>query len=207
MIGAGKQKKASRKAEAAQIAALQQAIDLQNKRYDANSVQTQPFVEAGTGALSSVMDLLGLHGDDVQATEMQGLKDSPLYEALYRNGEEALLQNGAATGGLRGGNMQRGLADFGADTFSKVIQNQLANLMGLSTQGLGAVQGLGALGQNNANAISGLFTGQGDARAQGAMTRGGIAAGMWNSAGGMLDKAASAFIPGGSGLGEMLGKC
>lgn len=102
-----------------------------------------------------------------QAAAIQGLKDSPLFQSLFRTGEEAILQNAAATGGLRGGDTQRSLADFGSDTLARVIQQQLANLGGLSAQGANTALGGGQIGAGAANSIANLFGQKGTAEAQG----------------------------------------
>lgn len=75
---------------------------------------------------------------DAQQGAIDALKASPLYQSLYRNGEEAVLANASATGGLRGGNTTTSLANFGADTLSSVIQQQLANYGSAIGAGLGA---------------------------------------------------------------------
>jgi hypothetical protein len=206
LLGAGSQKKASRKAEAAQLQYLQKAIDEESRQYNQSRTDLAPFRDIGTQALGPLGDLIGIGGADKQGAAISALQQSPLYQSLFNNGQEALLQNAAATGGLRGGNMQRGLADFGSDTLAKVIQSQIGNLGGLTTTGLGATNTTAGLGANTADAIAALFGKQGDARADGLLTRGGITASMWNNAGGFLDELGSAFIPGGGGIKAALGK-
>jgi hypothetical protein len=136
---------------------------------------------------------------------ISALKESPTYQSLYNNGEEAILQNASATGGLRGGNTQRSLADFGVDTLSKVIADQLSRLGGLAGMGQGATGSVAALGANKANNITNLLSQIGGAKASGFLTRGGINAQNWNNAGSFLDDAVSAFLPGGGGFGSIFG--
>jgi hypothetical protein len=102
-----------------------------------------------------------------QQAAIDSLKNSPLYQSLYRNGVNTILANGSATGGLRGGNIQRSLADFGSDTLASVIQNQLSNLGGISSGGLTTGTNLGTLGQSNSNSASNLLTQKGQAQAGG----------------------------------------
>jgi hypothetical protein len=201
LFGAGAQKKASNEAEAAQLGYLNKGLDLQKQQYDQSRADSLPWLEAGTAALSGQQDLLGLHGGDTQAGAIEALRQSPGYQSLYRNGEEALLQNASATGGIRGGNTHRGLADFGADTLSQIIQQRLGNLGGLSSQGGATGQYLGGLGANYANQGSGLYGNMGQVRAGGLLTRGGITSGMWKSAGSFADEIASAIAGGGGGGG------
>jgi hypothetical protein len=200
LLGAGAEKKASKNAQSALVTSLNNAIGTQQHQYDQSRTDFAPYLAAGTSALGGLGDLAGINGNDKWSAALAQLQESPLYKTLFRNGQETLLQNASATGGMRGGNMQRGLADFGADTLAQVYQNQIGNLGGLANMGLGATGNISALGQSNANQVAGLQQGIGNANAQGILTRGGLTAGMWNSAGGFLDSAVSAFLPGGGGF-------
>jgi hypothetical protein len=200
LLGAGSQKKASRNAQAAMVDALNKAIGTEQQQYQQSRADFAPYLATGTSALGGLGDLVGTNGADKWQAAIAALQQSPLYQSLFRNGQESLLQNASATGGLRGGNTQRGLADFGADTLASVYQNQVGNLGSLASMGLGATGNISALGQNNANQVAGLQQGIGQTNANGILTRGGITAGMWNSAGGFLDQAVSAFLPGGGGF-------
>jgi hypothetical protein len=164
-----------------------------------------PWITEGGKSIGAQGDLTGLNGNDAQQTAITGVQNSPYYESLYRNGIEANLQNAAATGGLRGGNEERGLADFGKDTLAQTIQQQLSNLGGISGQGAQTAISLGQIGQNNSNAQSGLYDSQGQVRASGLMYRGGLSAQMWNSAGSFADQVAAAAAGGFAGGGGMGG--
>ena len=190
LIGGGSAKKASRKAEAAQLDALNRGVEEQRRQFDLTRTDFSPYREQGLSALSGMGNLLGTGGADAQATALAGLRDSPLFHTTYDTGEEAILQNAAATGGIRGGNTERGLADFGADTFSRVLMQQLQSLGGLANMGLGATDSTAGFGQQTANNVTNLFGQQGDTRASGLLTRGGINAQLWNNAGGFLDSVA-----------------
>jgi hypothetical protein len=80
-----------------------------------------PYRDIGAKALSQYGDLVGTHGAAQQQSAIDALKASPFYQSLFRTGEETELQDAAATGGVRGGNTQRSLADFGSDTLMKTI--------------------------------------------------------------------------------------
>lgn len=201
IIGGGKQKKASRKADAALIEYLNKGIAEQTRQFDLTRADYAPYLDAGTTALGQQGDLAGLNGTGVQASAIEALKASPLFQSLFNTGEEAILQNASATGGLRGGNTQRGLADFGADTLTKTILQQLGLLGDISGRGQQAVGAVGALGANKANAITDLLGQQGQTKYSGLLTRGGITAGQFNSAGGFLDGIVSAALGGGAGPG------
>lgn len=189
IIGGGSQKKASRKAEQAQIDYGNKAIGEITSRADQAIQGYAPWLETGSAALGGQADLLGLNGGDEQGGAIAALQNSPLFKMLFDQGEEAILQNASATGGLRGGNTQRSLADFGADTLSKVIQQQLDRLGGLSGQGLQAAGGGAGVNMAAGGSIADIFGQQGAARAGGLLTRGGINAANWNNAGSYIDDA------------------
>lgn len=164
-------------------------IDETRRQFDVTRADYQPYLAAGTQALSGMSGLLGLGGGEQQVQAIDALRASPLYQSLYRNGEEALLQNAAATGGIRGGNTARGLADFGADTLASTIQQQLANLNGVAGLGMGATNSVSGFGAQASGNITNLLDQQGAARAGNYLTRGGVNAQMWGNAGSFLDKA------------------
>lgn len=106
-------------------------------------------------------------GAAAQQSAITALQASPYYTSLMRNGQNAILANGSATGGLRGGNIENSLANFGADALSSTIQQQLANLGGLSGQGASTGSTLGTLGANSSSNISSLLSQNGSAQAGG----------------------------------------
>lgn len=130
----------------------------------ADSMQAlSPWSMGGQQAFGQLGDLAGLHGGGAQGSIIDSLKASPLYQSLFRNGQDTLLNNASATGGLRGGNFQSSLANFGSDTLAQVIQQQMANLGNISQQGLGATQFGATLGANNSRQIADLLVGAGRA--------------------------------------------
>lgn len=144
-------------------------------------------------------------GADKQASAIEALKNSPFFKSLFRTGEEALLANASATSGLRGGNTERGLADFGADTLMQTIRQQLADLMGAAGIGMNATNATAGFGARASDNISTSLIDQGKARASKDLAIGGINAGMWGNAGSFLDQAVKAFLPGGGGTKSFFG--
>jgi len=185
-LAASSQKKAANKAAAVQQASDAQAIAEQRRQYDQTRTDLSPFMQAGQAALGGQGDLLGLNGSGAQQSSIEALKASPLYQSLFGNGQDALLANASATGGLRGGNTQGALANFGRDTLAGVIQSQLSNLGGVSQQGQNAAAQVGSFGANSANSITGLLQSQGQAQAGAALAGGAASAGLINNAAGAL---------------------
>jgi hypothetical protein len=81
----------------------------------------------------------GMTGEQAQATAIDRIANSPLLAELTRQGEEAILQNASATGGLRGGNVQGALAQFRPQMLQQEIDKQYARLAGLSGMGQSAI--------------------------------------------------------------------
>lgn len=175
--------KGADKAAKTQAAAYQKGIDEQQREFGITQQNFAPYLAAGNKSLSSVMDLLGLNGADTQGTAIGTLKGSPAFTSLYNTGQDTILQNASATGGLRGGNTQSSLANFGSGLLSTVIQNQLSNLGGLVSTGAGATGNLGGLAQNNANAVSNLLGQQGSAQSAGILGQTQALQGIINSLG------------------------
>ena len=195
LFGGGKKKKAAQKAADAQIAFAQKGLDETKRQFDISRADQLPWLETGQEALAAQSDLLGLSGMDEQAAAIAALKESPLFQSLFATGNEAILGNASATGNLRGGNTIDNLARFGRDTLSQVIQNQLANLGGISAQGGATGANLGALGANAAANMANLFNQQGAAKAGMHLAKGGINAQNWANAGSFLDDIGS-FVTG-----------
>ena len=205
LLGGGSAKKAAKYAARAQEKMFREGIAEQRRQFDLTRSDFAPYLSTGTTGLSQLGDLVGINGGDKQGAAIEALKASPFYQSLFRNGEEALLQNASATGDLRGGDMKRSLADFGADTLMSTIERQLASLGGLAGMGMGATESVANFGQNKANAVSGLLGNIGQAQAGMHLARGGINNAMWKSAGSFADQLVSAFMPGGGGMGSLFG--
>lgn len=153
------------------------------------------YTQYGQGEGRTLPGATGQTGADAQQASIDQLKASPLFQSLFNTGQEAVLQNASATGGLRGGNVQNSLATFGSDTLAKVIQQQLSNLGGLSGQGLQAVGQAGQLGANATGSIASLFGDQGQARAGGIIGKANANTDMYNSIAQGAGQIAGAFMP------------
>lgn len=165
VVGANSNAKAVSKEGKAQQAGLQAAIGEQQREYDTSRSDFAPYMGFGKSALGPLGDLLGLNGGDAASKAIEALKGSPIYQSLFNNGQEAVLQNASATGGIRGGNTQGALADFGRDTLSQVIQQQIASLFGAAGIGQGATGSVSAIGAHTADQISGADIGIGNSKA------------------------------------------
>lgn len=165
-------KKASQSAANAQTQSSDAAIAQQDKQFQALQQMLSPYVNAGTSALGAQQNLLGLNGNGAQQTAIDGIQNGSQFQALNQQGQNAILQNSSATGGLRGGNTQAALAQFSPQLLQQLIQQQYSNLGGITSVGQNAAAGVGNAGMSNANSISGLLQSQGSARAGASLAAG-----------------------------------
>lgn len=166
-------------AAGAQIAVADAQIAESQRQFDSIQELLKPYTQAGTGALTGQQNLLGLNGAAAQQQAISALEGSPAMQALTQQGENAILQNASATGGLRGGNVQGALAQFRPQLLNQLIQQQYSNLGGLVSVGQNAAAGVGNAGQNSSNQIINALGQQGAAQAGAALATGQANANMW----------------------------
>jgi hypothetical protein len=158
---------AAQNAAQIQANAAQSGINAQTAEFNKIQQLLSPFVTTGQSANAQAGNLSGANGNDAQAAALKTIQSGPVFTGLNALGQDAILQNASATGGLRGGNVQAALAQFSPALLNQLIRQQFGQLSGLSTTGANAGAGLGTLGQQNTNAVSGLLTQQGAALAGG----------------------------------------
>ncbi|MEN9885556.1 MAG: hypothetical protein RL758_134 [Pseudomonadota bacterium] len=181
ILSSRSQSKAADSASAAQVASTEAGIAENRRQFDAIQALLQPYVTGGTGALGQQQTLLGLSGADAQAQAIQALQNSPQFTSLLQQGENSILQNASATGGLRGGNTQAALAQFSPALLSATINDQYNKLGGLASMGLGAATQTGNFGQASTNNVTNLLQQQGSALAGNALAQGKIQSNLYNS--------------------------
>lgn len=180
------QSNAADTAAGAQTAASQAGIAEQGRQFDAVRKLLEPYVNAGTGALTGQQNILGLNGAPAQQDAYDQIQQSPAFTSLTKTGENAILQNASATGNLRGGNTQGALAQFRPQLLAQLIQSQFQNLGGLTSLGQNAAAGVGNAGMNTGNQVTSLLQQQGAAQAGAALANGRAQAGAYGALGGGL---------------------
>lgn len=140
-------------------------------------------------------------GFDAQQQYISQLENSPMFQALARQGEQGILQNASATGGLRGGNVQGALAQFRPAMLNQQIQQQLANFSGIASLGQNAAAGVGNAGLQTGQNIAGLMQDSGQAQAFGAIGQARALSGGISGVGTQLINAFGGGLNGGFGGG------
>lgn len=179
MVSSNAQKKAGNRAADAQVQAAEIAAEEQRRQFDRYQELLNPFVNAGTGALTGQQDLLGLNGMQAQQDAISGISNSAEFKTYLDQGQNAILQNASATGGLRGGNTQAALSQFAPQLLNQMINQRFSNLGGLTALGQNAAAGVGNAGMQSANNIGGLMQQMGAAQAGNALAQGKANAQMW----------------------------
>jgi hypothetical protein len=162
------QAQAASDASATETAATQAAIDEQKRQFDAMQALMSPWVTQGTDALSQLGQyeaagsdalsrqraLMGLDGPDAQRAAIEAISSGSEMAGLVGQGEDALRQQGSATGGLRGGNIQGALAQFRPQMLSSLINQQYSKLGGLIDMGQGITMNRATLGQASSSGMA-----------------------------------------------------
>jgi hypothetical protein len=129
-----------------QAGASREGIAENRRQFDFMQQLMTPYIDAGRRGLTNY--------DSFQRGAIKSLADSPQFTSLAKQGENAILQNASATGGLRGGNTQGALAGFRENLLSKLIDQQLSRYGSLAQSGQNSAAGVGTagmqMGTNNA---------------------------------------------------------
>ena len=192
-LGSEAQTSAAETAAGAQTEAAQLGIEEQRRQLEQMQALLAPYTEAGAGALEGQQALLGLSGPEAQQQAIAGIEGSPIFGALARQGEEAILQQASATGGLRGGNVQGALAQFRPQMLQQLIESQYSKLGGISGLGQASAAGVGAAGQMTGANIANLLGQAGQAQAGQAIAGGQATAGMYGDIGQLIGTGATLY--------------
>ena len=184
------QKKAANTAANAQIDASEKSVEEQRRQFDAVQKLLKPYADAGLSGLTGQQDLLGINGTAAQQAAINNINNSSEMQTYLQQGENAILQNASATGGLRGGNTQAALAQFRPQLLNQLINQRYQNLAGMTALGQNAAAGTGNAGMQTASNISNLYQQTGAAQAGAALAQGQANANMWNGVTGAIGQVA-----------------
>lgn len=187
------QRKAADRATQAQVQSTDAAIAEQRRQFDLMRETFQPYVDVGTDVLPEMRALLGIGDEQLQQQALQRIQEGPQFQAMLQQGEEAILQNAAATGGLRGGNTQASLAQFHPQLLGNEINRRFGQLGGLAQLGQASAAGVGSGALMTGQNVGNLLLEQGQAIGQGAIARGNIRANQWGQIGNLIGAGIGGF--------------
>jgi hypothetical protein len=167
LFGANQQAGAASDAAGLQSDAAMAGLQLQREQMEKLREILKPYTDAGIGgvtgmqeyakpglvAMNKQADLAGIHGPEAQRAAVAEISASPELQAMMQQGENAMLQNASATGGLRGGNLQGALAQFRPSMLNQAISQRYGQLGGFANMGLGVNQNIAQLGQASAAGV------------------------------------------------------
>lgn len=181
-ISARQKASAAAKAAGQQESMYRRGISEQNQKLEDIRDLLNPYTDIGKLAIEGQRNLIGLGTPEQQQKAISNIEQGPQFQAMVQQGENSLLQNASATGGLRGGNIESALAQFRPSLLSSLIQQQFSQLGGLSNQGLQASNALSGFTQNTGNKKSQLFGQIGEAQAGATLAQGAANAAPWQMA-------------------------
>jgi len=172
ITGANQAAAGAERGAATQAAAAEKGIAEQRRQFDALVELMAPYVTGGQEAFSQQQALIGLQGPEAQQKAIAGFEESPIFQSLTRQGEQGILQSAAATGGLRGGNVQLALSQFRPQVLNSLIEQQYSRLGGLSSIGQSSAAGQATAGMQTGTNVANLLGNQGAAIAGGQLAMG-----------------------------------
>lgn len=176
LVSDNQRRQAAKGAQGAQERAAAEAAALEEKRLQEAKDLMASWVVKGAGAMNSQADLLGVNGAEAQKRAVTAIQESEKFKAITQQGENAILQNASATGGLRGGNVQASLGQFRPQVLSSLIEQQYNQLGQLSQLGQASSAGQAAMGIQTGQLQAQQIGDFGAARAGGLLAQGTIGA-------------------------------
>jgi len=175
---AGKaQSAAARRGIDAQVQANRESIDFQKEQFGLQRKLMAPFREAGLVGLEQMMALGGMAGPEAEAEALRNIAEGEKFRFYEDQAVQGQLAGASATGGLRGGDTQRALAEIRPNLLNSLVNERYGRLAGLASAGQSAAAGEGtgamALGAN----VGQTLLNRGNAIAQGEATMGAARAG------------------------------
>lgn len=150
-----------------------QANQLQYSEFQQQQANQQPWINAGTGALSQMQ---GMSAQAPTFTQQDFLNNQdPAYQFDLQQGQQAIERSAAAQGGLQTGGTLKSLTNYAQGAASNEYQsaysrfmnnqntqfNRLASIAGTGQTATGAI---GAAGTNMANTVGNNMTSLGSAQ-------------------------------------------
>lgn len=182
VIGAG----GSLLAGSEQASSANKAAQLQWQEFQQTEQNEQPYLNAGSDALSALEHGLGIGTDDgskgygslMKQFTAKDYHQSPGYQFQLNQGNQQLLNTASATGGVNSGNTLKALTQYGQglanqdyqqayNNFTQRQQQEFGMLDTVAGSGQNAAANLGALGNQAAATAGQDIIGAGNANAAG----------------------------------------
>ena len=153
-----KQDNSAREAAEVQAGSQREALDYLKQTEQLPQMYREASLKSLAGEYGLKTDANGNYYADTRDT-FERAKASPIYQEAVKQGEQSVLRNASATGGLRSGSTSENLAGVNQSALLSTYQNMYANQ-------LSGLQGLANL-PSNANNIAASISGVGQTLGQG----------------------------------------
>jgi hypothetical protein len=142
---ANAQADAAQKAAEIQKQATDAVLAQQQKQYDQQRADLQPWMQAGQTALGQLGNLTS--DANWKSFGMDQFQQDPGYQFRLDQGMKALQNSAAARGGLLSGNTMKGITDYSQGAASQEYQNAFNRYQTERNSRLNSLQSLAGLGQ------------------------------------------------------------
>lgn len=132
----------------------EKSFGLQQDFFNFMKEQQEPFTESALRALPMQEALIGMSGNEAQQEQINQIMSGPFYQSMIDQGEEAIMRNAAATGGLRAGGTQQALARNSQDILNSLVRQKLGDLGNISGRGGQAASNLSQQGLQSIDSMT-----------------------------------------------------
>lgn len=140
------------------IGGINAAIAKSGGVFDQLRGSLNPYLAAGQSGLAGQQRFLNQGPTLFSRMTPEQIMAGPEYQAMIREGENAILQNASATGGLRGGDTQNALANFRQNTLAQLVGAEFDR--GMQTANFNEGTRLNQIGAYGNLANSGMVAGE-----------------------------------------------
>ncbi len=121
------------------LAALGQGMDAARPQYQGAIDRYNPYVTAGTGALTVYQGSLGLGGDAAYDSAVSSFREAPGYRYAVDQATDAVARKASALGALGSGNTMQAISDRAQNMADQGYRDWQGQVKGLSDTGLAAI--------------------------------------------------------------------
>lgn len=201
ILNKSKTQKAVKKATAEVVGGAEESLGIEQDLFGQTEGQITPFVEAGTGGVNRVADLLGANGVEAERAAFENFSLSPGTQFQVQEGTRNALGGAASLGMAESGSTLKELQRIGQGAAAGEVNNRIAQLLQLSGIGANTGVNLGALRGDSGQRQGGLVNLAASARAGGILGKNQALQDMLAKISEAGEKVAGAFGPGGGGGG------
>lgn len=129
----------------------------------------KPFIAPGDKAFKIQQDLAGMGSANGLKYQIQNVLNGPEYQQMIKVGNNNILQNASATGGLRGGNTEQALMTLSPTILNQLMNQRYQRVSDIANVGYNARLASGNAELNTGSALAQNQQNIGDAQATGAL--------------------------------------